>query len=68
MKTPKPETREAMLMSEGSWKWTRHHYVSTRECVLPSPDGAAWEFMYQCSVTGVVRRWGTCDRRQEIAN
>lgn len=61
---PRPETLSATLMSEGSWKWTRHIYVETLPVVLPQPDGAAWEFMYRCAVTGVTRRWGTAHRSE----
>jgi hypothetical protein len=66
VKPPKPETLRAILPSFGSGPgrptWTEHKYVETRECMLPSPDGAAWEFIFVCEVTKVERRWGTADR------
>lgn len=63
LKGPKPETLTALLPSfgygPGRPRITVHTYVDTRECVLPTPDGEAWEFVFKCSETGVERRWGT---------
>ena len=59
---PKPETKTAWLISEGDWKISEHTYCETLECVLPAPDGEAYEFMYRCPRTGVTRRWGVVGR------
>ena len=67
MKPPKPETLRAILPSfgyepGGRPTWTDHHYVETRESSVAGPNGEAWEFIYECEVTGVERRWGIVDR------
>lgn len=67
-KLPVPETKTALLPSFGYGpglpRVTRHTYTRTLECNLPSPDGDAYEFMYQCEETGAERRWGTCEREE----
>ena len=68
MSRPKPETREAYLMSESAWVFTLHTYHSTEEAWLPGPDGEVWEFLYKCSKTGVLRRWGVVARTAEEVN
>ncbi len=62
MKRPEPETTRAKLYCESLREFTQHAFVEARPCVLPSPDGAAWEFIFKCEVTGAERRWGTTDR------
>ena len=61
---PKPETTCAILMSAGCVRPTPtiHYYEETRAVVLPGPNGHAWEFLYRCAKTGVVRRWGVAER------
>ncbi len=70
MKYPKPETLTAILPSfgygPGRPHWTEHKYVETRECTLPSPDGAAYEFIFVCTETNIERRWGT-EGREEVS-
>lgn len=65
-KPPKPEVTEALLPSFGYGpgvpRITKHKYVRTMECNLPSPDGEAWEHIFSCQETGAERRWGTEDR------
>lgn len=59
LKTPKPETKTAWLVSAGlpTPGWTIHHYVETRA----TPD-ASWEHVFACSKTGVQRIWGVENR------
>ncbi len=58
---PTPETKTVTLVnSQGNV--TVHVYVETAECMLPAPDGAAWEFLFRCTETGIMRRYGAVDR------
>ncbi len=70
--TPRPETLVALLPSQGYGgpvpRITRHVFVEARECVLPSPDGDAWELIYRCEETGEERRWGTTSREPATTN
>lgn len=69
MKPPKPETRTALLANPALTqnRVTLHRFLETRECVLEGADGGpAWEFIFQCTVTGFERRWGTCRREDDI--
>lgn len=72
MKVPRPDTRIAMLPSQGygRLKATRHVYVRTQTCQVPGPDPDAWEHIFKCSETGEERRWGIVERRRgdEVAN
>jgi hypothetical protein len=62
---PKPETNPAWLVSDGFDKptYTRHYYFETR--ALPQAIDALgrqvqeYEYVYQCSRTGALRRYGT---------
>ena len=61
-----PESGTVVLMSESPdhRHWTRHRYVGTQRCVVEDQDGVkgdAWEHLYRCDVTGVVRRYGCED-------
>jgi len=67
---PTPTTKVALLPSFGYGpglvpRITKHTYSRTMECILPSPDGNAYEFLFRCEETGVERRWGTEDREEE---
>jgi hypothetical protein len=70
-KPPIPETKVALLPSFGYGpgvpRITKHVYSRTLECVLPAPDGDAFEYLYKCTETGVERRWGTYERDEEEA-
>lgn len=59
---PSPETKEVLLVAPGASEATLHFWVETRECTLPGPDGAAWEFIFECSKTGARQRYGCQDR------
>ncbi len=66
MTKPMPERRhDVMIISAGfvDPKPTKHDFVETRECVLPGPDGNAWEFLFKCQETGEIRRYGVEDRK-----
>lgn len=62
---PKPESTPAWLVSAGIHKptYTRHYYYETR--ALPVAIDALgrqvqeYEFIFQCSRTEALRRWGT---------
>lgn len=54
MKPQEPETKFAVLMSEGCHRPTRHEFVKMQE----AEGGESWEYLFACSETGVVRRWG----------
>lgn len=61
---PEPVTRSAWLMCEQEQRWTLHTYAETRAVTLQGKQGGhAYEFLFKCSETGAVRRWGTWDRR-----
>ncbi len=69
---PVPVTKEALLPSfgygPGTPRITKHTYSRTMECILPSPDGDAYEFLFKCSETGAERRWGTYhDPEEELS-
>jgi len=60
-KGPKPETRQAVLVSAGFRKptATTHFYTTTRLVSLKGPGGGpAWAHMFVCLRTGVERIWG----------
>jgi hypothetical protein len=62
---PVPETKRALLISAAFEQPTPtpHKFVGTKACVLPGPGGGrAWEFKFQCCVTGFERRFGVVDR------
>lgn len=67
---PVPETRTALLVSEGYKtirKPTPHTYVRTDQTEyrpsrrLPDeePGGKMWVFVFACAETGTERRWGS---------
>ena len=63
---PAPDRRSAIIISAGIVRPqpTLHHYVQTRECELPGEyGGIAYEFLFRCSVTGAVRRYGAVERQ-----
>lgn len=58
---PRPETLSAILMSESAWTFTRHTYHSTIKDTFGSQyGGECFVFLFECSLTGCVRPWGTC--------
>ncbi len=66
MRTPKPQTTRAILISRGYDRpvATVHLYHSTHPVEIPgvfegAPIGYAWEHLFQCFKTGALRRWGT---------
>lgn len=63
MNAPTPETKRVLIFSDAVGKPTRHMYVGTRACIVDGPDGAAWEHIYECEITGARRRFGIEDRR-----
>jgi hypothetical protein len=71
IRIPRPETRFAFLMNEAIGMPTRHRYVETIEAMLPMlpgneeglpVGGSAWQFLYECEVTGMQRVWGVEER------
>lgn len=57
---PRPQTLTANLESEGiKGTVTLHRYVDTIPCDVGGP---AFEFIYECSLTGARRRWGLIER------
>lgn len=49
---PIPETKHAVLWSEAAARFTLHSYLETIEVE------EAFEFVFECTVTGQKRRWG----------
>lgn len=68
MEKPKPETKMALLASEGfaAFRLTKHFYVDTREAAVLGPHPEAWEFIFKCAETGVERRWGIVNRGEAL--
>lgn len=54
MDKPIPETKTAVLWSDGVNQPTLHTFVESREL----DDGSGWELIWECSVSGKQRRWG----------
>lgn len=58
---PLPETRRAILMSDGTHRPTVHVHVETRPCVVKNALGVsfpAYEHVFMCTRTNARRRWG----------
>ena len=49
---PTPETKHAVLWSDAAKDFTLHSFVETNEVE------EAYEFVFECTVTGQRRRWG----------
>ena len=71
IRVPRPEIRRALLMNEPLGFPTYHRYIESLECALPLlPDetpedtvgGPAWQFLFECEVTGIQRVWGVENR------
>jgi hypothetical protein len=56
---PEPETKKAMLPTEGPGprRATRHTYERT-EVVHDLGGHASYAHLFKCEETGVLRRWG----------
>lgn len=66
---PVPDTLSAVLKSDGNNEFTRHEWVATEEVRVPKYDPTtakldektlepAFAFMFRCTQTGAIRRWG----------
>lgn len=71
IRIPRPEVNRAFLVNAKTRVPTPHVYVETIECTLPMRcgneggepvGGPAWQFLFQCEVTGLQRVWGAENR------
>ncbi len=72
IRIPRPEVRKAILVNAKTGRPTVHKYVETIECMLPLrrasdkqgdyTGGPAWQFLFECQMTGIQRVWGVEDR------
>ncbi len=71
IRVPRPEVKFAFLVNAATGLPTRHQYIETVECTLPllpnedggnTVGGPAWQFLFECEVTGVQRVWGAEER------
>lgn len=72
IRVPRPEVKHALLMNAATGLPTPHKYIESIECTLPilpgedddsnSVGGPAWQFLFECEITGVQRVWGAEDR------
>jgi hypothetical protein len=71
IRVPRPEVKRALLVNTATRLPTPHKYIESIECtlpMLPGEDGGhpvggpAWQFLFECEITGVQRVWGVEDR------
>ncbi len=71
IRVPRPEVKFALLVNAATGLPTPHRYIETIECTLPilaneeggNPvGGPAWQFLFECELTGVQRVWGVEER------
>lgn len=71
IRVPRPEVMRALLVNTRTGLPTPHKYIESIECTLPvllgdvdsNPvGGPAWQFLFECELTGVQRVWGAEDR------
>ncbi len=71
IRVPRPETKFAILVNTRTGKPTPHRYIETVECTLPmlpgdeganAIGGAAWQYLFECQITGIQRVWGAEER------
>lgn len=59
---PVPDTKEALLVSAGNNQYTAHVFDHTEEVPFTDyrgkPDGSVLAFVFKCTETGKLRRWG----------
>lgn len=60
---PPPETKRALLVAEGAVRATEHVYdgyreIETRSLDKRTPSARQFEYLFKCSATGRLRRWG----------
>lgn len=74
IRAPQPPTTRALLINAKTGQATWHRYIATHECVLPpfafiddigeaTGGGPAWEYIFECELTGLQRVWGNSHRQ-----
>lgn len=67
---PTPTTLNAVLMSAGNHKPTPHVYDHAEEVPFENergkPNGSVLAFVFKCTVTGALRRWGNFEEAPHV--